>query len=327
MDKMAVAAGLVVGVPAILAAAARVTLWRPDIPYARLESKYAQSTSRFAELPGDVRLHYRDDGDPSKPVVMLVHGYGDSFLSWEPWIDRLSPDFRVITLDLPGHGLTRAPAGYAASPGGYAALIDAFAAQLDLPPFAIVGNSMGGGVAWNVAVHYPRRVSSLVLVAAAGWPDMTLKRPSLAFRLVQSPLGVFLLKHFETRPLTRAALRANFVRKTLVTRAFVNRWVEVQRAPGHRDILLGMRPGQHGAASAAMLATIDAPTLILHGEQDTVIEVESSRKFAEAIPGARLITYPDGGHLPQVDIPARSAADVTAFLKSCTTQAQARDSV
>ena len=114
MGRVAKASGVVVAVVVAGLAVAAVALWRPDIPYADLEARYAAPTSKFVDLPGGVRMHYRDDGDPSKPVIVLVHGFGDSFLSWEGWIKRLSPDFRVITLDPPGHGLTRAPAGFGA---------------------------------------------------------------------------------------------------------------------------------------------------------------------------------------------------------------------
>lgn len=316
MARVGVVLGVIVAGLALLLVIAGVALYRPDIPYARLEAKYAGPTSKFADLPGGVRMHYRDDGDPAKPVVMLVHGYGDSFLSWDAWIKRLSPDFRVITIDLPGHGLTRAPDGYQPSQDDYADLVDALAAKLALPRFAIVGNSMGGGVAWQVATRYPQRLDGLVLVDAAGWPASTLTKPPLAFRLIQSPVGIFLLKHIETRPITGPALKADVVNKALITPAFVDRWVEVQRAPGHRDILMGMRPGKNSVATEAVLGKIAVPTLVLHGDQDVIITPEAGRKFAAAIPGARLIRYPDAGHLPQVDIPDRSAADVAAFLKS-----------
>jgi len=323
MAKVGVVLGVIVAVLAVLLVIAGVALYRPDIPYARLEAKYATPTSKFVDLPGGVRMHYRDDGDPAKPVVMLVHGYGDSFLSWEGWIKRLSPDFHVITIDLPGHGLTRAPPGYQLSQDAYADLVDALAAKLQLPPFAIVGNSMGGGVAWQVAVRYPQRLNALVLVDAAGWPASTLTKPPLAFRLLQSPVGIFLLKHIETRPITGPALQADVVHKALITPAFVDRWVEVQRAPGHRDILMSMRPSKNSVATEAALAKITAPTLVLHGDQDVIIKPESGRKFAAAIPGAKLITYPDAGHLPQLDVPERSADDVAAFLKALAPAAAA----
>ncbi len=69
-------------------------------------------------------------------------------------------------------------------------------------------------------------------------------------------------------------------------------------------------------ATPANLSAIKVPTLILHGEDDMIIEPASARKFAAAIPGARLIFYPQAGHLPQIELPLRSAADVAAFLKA-----------
>jgi pimeloyl-ACP methyl ester carboxylesterase len=317
--------GGILAVLALIVIVGGIALYRPDIPYDRLEAKYAGPTSKFVDLPGGVRLHYREDGDPSKPTVLLVHGFGDSFLSWARWIEILSPDFHVLTIDLPGHGLTRAPAGYQPSADAFAEVVDAFAQKLALPPFAIVGNSMGGGVAWQVAVRYPRRVNALVLVDAAGWPASTLKKPPLAFQLLQTPVGVFWLKHFDNNALTGQALKADVVRKELITPQFVDRWQEVHRAPGHRDILMSIRPGEHSRATEAVLSKIAVPTLVLHGEKDVIIEPESGRKFAAAIPGAKLILFPDAGHLPQVDIPDRSAQDVAAFLKANVVQAKTKE--
>ncbi|WP_374574469.1 alpha/beta fold hydrolase [Phenylobacterium sp.] len=307
---------IAIGLVVALAAIAWLALRRPDIPYAQLEAKYATPTSHFVDLPGGIRMHYRDDGPKDAPVVMLVHGYGDSFLTWGPWIERLSPKFRVVTIDLAGHGLTRAPANYDPDMDKFADQVDALAAKLALPPFAIVGNSMGGGVAWQVASRYPQRIRALVLVDAAGWPPDPNKPVPLAFKILQSKIGRFLLQRIETRPLTAEGLKMDVVDDALITPAFVDRWVEVQRAPGHRAILMNIHPGAHTVATEAVLSKITAPTLVLHGEQDVIIEPESGRKFAAAIPGAKLITYPNAGHLPQYEVPDQSAADVTAFLQS-----------
>ena len=320
--------GKVLGVAAavlLLVVVAGAVLYRPDIPYERLEAKYAVPASKFVDLPGGVRLHYREDGDPAKPTVVLVHGFGDSFVTWGRWVVLLKRDFHVITLDLPGHGLTRAPAGYRASPDAYADLVDAFAAKLALPPFAIVGNSLGGGVAWQVAQRYPKRVDALVLMDASGWPPApTTTRPPLVFRLLKTPAGAFWLRHFNGDALAAQALRADVVRQQLITKAFVARWQELHRAPGHRDILMGLKAGPHSRATAAALSAIAVPTLVLQGEQDVVIPAADGRRFAQAIPGATLILYPDAGHLPQVDIPDRSAADVAAFLKAALAKESAK---
>jgi pimeloyl-ACP methyl ester carboxylesterase len=292
-----------------------LALRRPDIPFETLEARYAVPTSRYVDLPGEVRAHYRDDGAPDAPVVLLVHGFGDSFMSWAAWIDVLKTDFRVITVDLPGHGLTRTPPGYTPSAAAQVAFIDDLAGALDLESYAIAGSSMGGGVAWRTALANPEAVWGLVLVDAAGFPNETSAPPPLAFRLLMTPFGRFLLEHLETRPITRESLKADFVNTAIVTPKFVEDWVAVQRAPGHRRILMQTLSGAGAPADAATLATITAPTLVLWGEQDQILHVASARKFADAIPGAVLITYRDIGHLPQVEAPKQSGADAAAFLR------------
>ena len=126
--------------------------WSRRLPYAALDAKYANAASHFVELPGGVQMHYRDEGNPDAPLLLLVHGFGDSLWSWDGWVRHLGKRFHIIRIDLPGHGLTRAPQGYVLSGDESVALIDAFAARLSLPKFAIAGNSMGGGVAWQMAL-------------------------------------------------------------------------------------------------------------------------------------------------------------------------------
>lgn len=309
----------IVAALAVLAAALIAVLWRGDIPFETLEERYSAATSKYVDLPGGVRAHYRDDGPRDAPVLLLVHGFGDSFLSWAGWIDALSQDYRVITVDVPGHGLTRTPPGYVPTANGHVEFIEAFAAATELPPFAIAGNSMGGGIAWRTALAHPERVRSLILIDAAGFANEAPANagpPPLAFRLLGTPVGQWALKHLETRPLTKASLQASLLGNPLVTDEFINAWVDVQRAPGHRDILMStMAGGAAGRADPAQLATIRAPTLIQWGESDPLIQRAAADRFAAAIPGSELIVYPDVGHMPQLEIPERSAADAHAFLQ------------
>jgi pimeloyl-ACP methyl ester carboxylesterase len=298
-----------------LAAALYLLLRRGDVPYAALEKKYATPASRYADLPGGIRMHYEDVGDPHKPAIMLLHGYGDSFLTWQPVVERLKDRFHLIVPDLPGHGLTRAPGGFVAEQGAYARVVDVFAGEIGLKRFAIVGNSMGGGVAWRYALDHPDKVSGLVLVDAAGWPDETLKAPPLAFRILMSRPGRWYLQRMETVPITRAALQADFHNPALATDAFVRRWVEVQRAPGHRRILMSLRPSAASAASREKLSKIAVPTLILWGRDDHLIAPASAEKFKQAIAGSELVYYPNAGHLPQWEQPDRTATDIGSFVQ------------
>lgn len=317
MRRLSTVLLLCAGVVLVALVMAWLALRRPDISYAALEAKYASAASRYIDLPGGLHVHYRDQGPPNGPVVVMVHGFSASLQAWEPWIARLGNSYRILTLDLPGHGLTRAPAGYAASIDGYADLVDRLARRLALGPYVVVGNSMGGGVAWDDALRHPADVRALVLVDAAGWPSATAARGEpLIFKLMRNPLARSLLKEIDTRALAKQGLEAAYLDRSLVTPALVDRYVDLARAPGHRDILLSIESAPDAAVTPATFARIGVPTLILHGEDDKLIPVADSRGFAGAIPNARLIIYPGVGHVPMEQIPDRSAADLAAFLAS-----------
>ena len=306
---------IILGIIAVLLAAAWVKLRGPDIPYEALEAKYTNGASRFVDLPGGFHVHYQDDGDSRLPTVVLLHGFGDSYTSWEGWVQQLKTRFHLLSVDFPGHGLTRAPEGYSLSGDGLADFVDAFAAQLGLPKFAVAGNSMGGGVAWQLALRHPQRINALILVDAAGFPNE--KPPAavpLAFKILKYPLGRALLRNIDNRPLIDEGLKTDVFDKALITPALVDRWADFQRAPGHRAILMSVRMGSLMSASPEGLRGISVPTLILHGENDVLIEPASAGKFAAAIPGAKVLIYPNVGHLPQIEIPQRSSADVAEFL-------------
>jgi pimeloyl-ACP methyl ester carboxylesterase len=307
---------VILGLIVLILIGAWLELRGPDIPYETLEAKYAQGDSHFVDLPGGYRAHYRESGDPSAPLLVLLHGFGDSFTTWEGWTKELTPQFHIISLDFPGHGLTRAPVGTTLSGEGLADFVDAFAAKLALPKFAVAGNSMGGGAAWELAVRHPDRVNALILVDAAGFANDKPGKQPLAFQILRYRLGRTLLSKIDNRPLIDQGLKVDVYDKSLITPSIVDRFAEFQRAPGHREILMSVNMGARAGSVAQQLSTIKVPTLILWGESDPLIEPNAAKKFAAAISGSKLITYPNVGHLPQLEIPQRSAADAAAFLKA-----------
>ncbi|MEO8812313.1 MAG: alpha/beta fold hydrolase [Caulobacteraceae bacterium] len=316
MGRAERAIAVVAGVIVIALVAAYLALQRPDIAWSTLEAKYGDARSRYMDLPDGVRVHYRDQGNPAGPPVVMVHGFSASLQAWEPWVARLGKDYRIVTLDLPGHGLTRAPAGYVASIDGYADLVDAVARSLKLDRYVVVGNSMGGAVAWDDALRHPGDVRGLVLVDAAGWPSKARAGGGpLIFRILGNPIGRALVRDLDMRPLIKSGLQSAYLDKSLVTPALVDRYVELSRAPGHRDILLTIRERPAGApVTAETFNAIHVPTLVMHGQSDALIPVADGHAFAAAIPGARLIVYPGVGHVPMEQIPGRSAADLRLFL-------------
>ncbi len=298
-----------------LIALALVAFHRGDIPYAKLEARYANGASRYLDMPGGLHVHYRDQGRRDGPPVVMVHGYAASLQAWEPWVSRLNGDYRIVTLDLPGHGLTRAPKGYVPTIDSYADLVDGLAGRLSLGRYVVVGNSMGGAVALHDTLRHPDHVRGLVLVDAAGWPRSGPKEKTpLIFQVLNTSVGRSLIRDLDIKPLVKGGLEQAYHDKTLVTPALVTRYFDLARAPGHRDILMDIQGTLNGEVSRADIDAIHVPTLVMHGRQDALIPYRVGEDFAGAIPGAKLILYDNVGHVPMEQIPDRSAADLRTFL-------------
>lgn len=313
---------LIVGLAALIVGGAYFALKRPDLPFETLAAKYENLASRYIELPAGVRMHYRDQGrqEVDAPVLLLIHGYSASLHTWEPWVARLGDGYRIVSLDLPGHGLTRAPDDYEASIESLRDAIAAFVREQDFGRFAIAGSSMGGNIAWQYALAHPEQIDALILVDAAGWPDARTDagdEPAI-FRLLRNPVAGPLMRDLDNTSLIRRGLEASFYDPTLVDDAMTARYSELSRLPGHRDILLQLMLNHRSRALAsdATLAAIRAPTLILHGDADRLVAPEAAQRFNRAIAGSRLVIFENTGHVPQEEKPEQSAAAVRAFLDS-----------
>ncbi len=296
-------------------------LRRPAIPYETLEARYANPASQYLTLKDGVRVHYRDQGNRAGPVLVMVHGFSANLETWEPWVKRLGAEYRIISLDLPGHGLTRAPEGYTLKRTGFVDIVDETVSKLGVERFVLIGNSMGGGVTWNYALAHPGKLQGAVLVNAAGWlePREDGKEGPFIFKVLRNPLGRAIVKDLDVSAMTRAGLRDAFEpTPDMADDAMVARYVEMARAPGHKDIILGLMGSfdPKDAATKEKLAAITAPTLVLHGTEDRLIPVSAAGRFGEAIPGSTVIIYDKVGHVPMEQIADRSAADLAAWLKA-----------
>ncbi|MFN4226159.1 MAG: alpha/beta fold hydrolase [Hyphomonas sp.] len=302
----------------IILGAGWLTLRRGDIPYEHLEAIYANSDSRYLAYGDDMRIHFRDVGPRDAHTIVLVHGFSASLHTWEPWVNNLKRTYRVITLDLPGHGLSRCIDNSAIGTQQFIDTINRVTGTLKVDRFTLAGNSMGGGAAWAYALAHPERLDGLVLVDAAGWPrdaEESGSRP-LIFRLLDAGPARRVLRDLDMTPLIRDGLRNSFGDPAFVTDEMVERYASLSRAPCHREALLELTSGrgERAVASPEKLAGLDVPTLVMHGELDNLIPASHGEKFAAAIPGAELKLYPGVGHLPQEEIAEESAGDLRSFL-------------
>jgi len=303
---------------AALLGIAYVALSAPDIPRATLEAKYATPPSQFVVLPDGARVHYRIRGAADAPTLVLLHGSNASLFTWEPWSKTLSDKFRVVSLDLPGHGLTGAVPNHDYSAQGMARFVGEFADKIGLKTFALAGNSMGGGVAARFAETHPDRVTALILVDAAGMPSKSGDRIPLAFQLLRMPWLQSIMERANPKPLAREGLEKAIVRKAILTDRMVDLYSDMALLEGSRAATFE-RFNQMGGDIGFVkdhVGVLKMPVLILWGEEDHLIPVAAAHAWHQAIPGSKLVIYPATGHIPMEEVADQSAADVRAFLSS-----------
>lgn len=318
---------ILVGAIVLIAAALGLSyafLADPDVPRDVLVKKYGQPPSQFAELPSGATAHFRDQGNRDAPAVILLHGSNASLHTWEPWVRELGAQLRVISVDLPGHGLTGPTPKADYTLDGMGAFLDEFATHMGLTAFSLAGSSMGGGVAVKYAQAKPWRVAALILVDSAGiaLPGM---EPPVGVRIAQTPVLKEITRVIPTRGIYESALKLSFFDPAFVTPDMIDRYWELNRGPGVRDATRKRfaTPWSELVAEAnkieSALPAMTTRTLILWGREDKLVPVAAAEVFKNKIPGAQLIVYDKVGHIPQEEVPAKSAADAAAFLLASPT--------
>jgi len=302
---------------AVLLALAAGAIWyfsTPDISRATLEAKYTSPQTHFVVLADGARADYRERGPAAAPPLLLLHGSNASLLTWEPWSKRLSGSFHVVSVDLPGHGLTGAVPNGDYSQEGMAKFVGEFADKIGLKSFALAGNSMGGGVAARFAEENPARVTKLILVDAGGLPFKPAGGEPLAFKLARIPVVSRLLLYVTPRSLVVQGLNQAIVHKEIITDAMIDSYWDFARMAGTREATLKRFQLSYDDYVAGHTGALTMPVLILWGEQDRLIPVAIAHDWQKAVKGSKLIVYPKTGHIPMEEVADQSAADVRAFL-------------
>jgi pimeloyl-ACP methyl ester carboxylesterase len=284
-------------------------LYTPDVSRASLEPRYAAPPSTFVEAAG-ITLHVRDTGPRDARAVVMLHGFGSSLHTWDAWADALSADHRVIRFDLPGFGLTGPDPTGDYSDERSIAVLAALMDRLGVARAALIGNSMGGRIAWRFAAAHPERVTKLVLVSPDGFagPGVTYGARSpvpMLVRILPYTLPTFLL---------RQSIAPSYADPKRLSDAVVERYRDMMLAPGVRDAIVA-RMGQMTLADPVpLLRRITAPTLLLWGEKDAMIPFRNAADYMAALPHATLVPLPTLGHVPMEEAPEVSLPPVRAFL-------------
>ncbi len=263
-------------------------------------------------------VHLRDEGPRDDPLpLVLIHGTSASLHTWEGWVAALKGQRRIISFDLPGFGLTGPFTGQY-SPGDYRGdtyarfvldLLDA----LQVPRAVVGGNSLGGEIAWRLAVMAPERVAALVLVDAAG-PVFTPESVPLGFAVARLPVVNRIAEWVLPRSVVAQSLTSVYGDPARVTPELVDRHFELTLREGNRRAL-GQRMQQWVMGEGAeQIARVKQPTLILWGGRDRLIPPAVGQWLQQQIAGSRLVVFDDLGHVPHEENPARTVAPVKDFL-------------
>jgi pimeloyl-ACP methyl ester carboxylesterase len=298
----------------VLGALAGVALWAysPSLPAEMLIAHYANDRSKFIDV-GGVRAHVREQGNPDGIPIVLIHGSMGSLHMWEGWARELSDKARLISVDLPGHGLTGAWPRDEYTIDAYADFVEVLVDALNLDRFVLVGHSMGGAVAWTFAATRPDRVSQLILIDAAGYPRAASDVP-LPIRLARMPVIGDIGIYFKPERLVRRSLTEVYADPAMVTPERIRRYAELQRFPGNREATL-QRARTQEPLDPTPLRRLDVPTLIIWGGKDLWVPTADAFRFQNDIKGAELEIFAGLGHNPMEEDPKATAAAVAAFIK------------
>ena len=241
------------------------------------------------------------------PAIIFVHGLGGCWQNWLENMPRMAElGYRAIAFDLPGFGSSPMPPWDISIPG-YGELLNALRETLGIATCTLVGNSMGGFIAAEVAVGEPEWIDRLVLVSSAGISHATM-RPG--------PVMAGARISVATNPLLRRVDFASMKRPVLRQVAFGKVMRHPEQVP--RELLVELMTPALGApgfvpAVAALtgydlldrLRRIRVPTLVVWGRDDLVVPAADAAGFVERIPGAQLAVFEDCGHLPMAEHPTR----------------------
>lgn len=283
--------------------------WHNDIPVHTLALRYGYPDSQFMEI-GNMTVHYRISGK-GEPLVLL-HDANSSLHTWAEWTDSLSGKYQVISVDLPGFGLTGPHPQGSYSMFMYVSFFDQFVKQLNLRRFHLAGNGLGAQIAWFYATEHPAKLRRLILLNAPGFETRSANWLQL---LARTPVLRRILWKITPKMYIRLMLEDVYANDDKISKALVQRHFELLRRPGNRKAFTDRASVSENRPPVDLIGQIRTPTLILWGAEDTRLSPEYAYEFHRNIRRAVLKIYQDTGHWPQEETGAQSAIDVRAFLE------------
>ncbi|MGO9513102.1 MAG: alpha/beta fold hydrolase [Steroidobacteraceae bacterium] len=267
-------------------------------------------------LPNGEVLAYIDTGNASGPAVVLIHGYTDSARDWAPMLPYVSTHFRLILVDIRGHGRSSKPeCCYSRFDFAYdiKLLLDA----LNVQKADIVGHSLGSYIAQTFAEYWPERTGRVVLISSSGGPPpgAPQKPPQLDFaaqiRQLKEPIEAdspFMIAWWDSP----TPVDPDFIRRERqdAARIPLRVWLAV--------LDQGLSDSNAPADVQRTLPRLKAPTLLIWGSKDPIMEEPERKTLRDALASAQVKVFEGLGHNPFWGDPAGVARVINAFLEAKT---------
>ena len=281
-----------------------------DIPVETLKNQYAYSDSRFLSIDG-MEVHCRVSGR-GEPLLLLHDSYS-SLRTWTAWHEQLSRQYQVVSVDLPGFGLTGPHPWGRYGISMYRNLVDSIANALRISRFNLVGNGTGAQIAWYYASQSPQRLQRLILIAPKGFDQDEAGAGLNTFAKI--PVLNYGLLYVTPKFYVRWMLEKVYANNTAITPTLVQEQFDLMLRPGNRQAILDRARSQEPPPATALLSDIDMPTLLVWGADDAITSFKQAYDFHPKMRGAILRKYRQAGHWPQQECPEQVVKDVALFLR------------
>jgi len=256
----------------------------------------------------------KGEGDP----LLLIHGYGAGFWVWEKQIEILSRSHKVYALDLLGHGYSDRPK-IEYRPETYIYFLKDFMDGAGVERATLIGNSMGGGIAWAAAALFPEGVKNLILIDCVP-PDVLNQVRNESFRALAAikniPFLPYLVIASRNKSSVKAVLQECLFDRRLITPELLNRQWELIRFKGSTWVLYStLKHAKYTSKMEDYLPLIDHPTLLIWGERDLVFPPSVGESLHQAIKGSTLRLIEKSGHIPMWETPEEVNQAILDILK------------
>lgn len=275
------------------------------------------ASGRFLDI-GPYQIYVEDQGHSSGDAVVLLHGFGGSTFTWRDNAPFLADrGYRVIAPDLKGFGLSSRGWQPDYSHQSQAGIVAAVLRELDIPQAYFIGHSMGSSVMFHFAHLYPKKVLGMISVNGAVNLRAGSRIPSIMLRFPPFRRAArVILTHYVNQERFLSILESAYYRREVVTSSVFEGYYHRAIRNGWDESLLGMTRDMPGNVIDFPLETLDFPTLVIRGEEDTWVSRADIDAWKDRIPGAVFYPIAGSGHLPMEEHPAVFNDRVLDFLRS-----------